>query len=256
MLRNRRLAAYLALCFIIVLMIFIIVQRNTVVDNLPDFESISDVKDKKQQFFDFIGPIIEAENEKVLINREKLLMLEQQFSKDKSIRAKDEKWVKNLAKIYKVRIDTLDDKAAWTSLKHRVDIVPVPLALAQSANESSWGTSRFAQEGNNLFGQWCFIEGCGLVPAKRNKGATHEVAKFNSVDESVAHYILNLNTLMAYQPLRAIRWEHREGGKALTGSALAAGLVNYSERGENYVEDIQTLIRINKPLMLNQQIYK
>tara|TARA_R110002050_G_scaffold57423_3_gene129068 strand:+ start:207357 stop:208106 length:750 start_codon:yes stop_codon:yes gene_type:complete len=246
---NRKFSGYLALC-IIALSIFL--MRNTTVDSLPDFSSFSDVKDKKQQFFDFIGPIIEAENKKVLINREKLLMLEQQFSKDKTMRLKDEKWVKDLAKIYKVSIDTLDDKAAWTSLKNRVDIVPVPLALAQSANESSWGTSRFAQEGNNLFGQWCFIEGCGLVPAKRNKGATHEVAKFNSVDESVAHYLLNLNTLMAYKPLRTIRWEHREEGKALSGSALAAGLINYSERGENYVEDIQTLIRINKPLMLNQ----
>tara|TARA_R110001583_G_scaffold177418_2_gene332578 strand:- start:81144 stop:81683 length:540 start_codon:yes stop_codon:yes gene_type:complete len=179
-------------------------------------------------------------------------MLEQQFSKDRSMHSKDEKWVKNLAKIYKVRIDTLDDQMACTTLKQRVDIVPVPLALAQPASESGWGTSRFAQQGNNLFGQWCFIEGCGLVPARRSKGTTHEVASFNSVEESIAYYILNLNTLMAYQPLRTIRREHREEGKDLTAAALAAGLINYSERGEDYVEDIKTLIRINKPLMLNQ----
>jgi Bax protein len=166
--------------------------------------------------------------------------------------SKDEQWVNNLAKIYKVRIDTLNDKAAWTSLIHRVDIVPVPLALAQSANESNWGTSRFAQQGNNFFGLWCFVEGCGLVPARRDKGATHEVASFKSVEESVAYYILNLNTLMAYQPLRTIRRQHRDQGKTLTGSAMAAGLINYSERGEDYVQDIQTMIRINKPLMLKQ----
>jgi Bax protein len=248
---NRKISGYLALCFI-VLIILVFVTRNMMVDDLPDFKSFSDVKDKKQHFFDFIGPIVEAENNKVLINREKLLMLEQQYSNVNSIHPNDEKWVKNLAKIYKVRIDTLDDQAAWTSLKHRVDIVPVPLALAQSANESGWGTSRFAQEGNNFFGQWCFIEGCGLVPARRGNGATHEVAVFNSVEESVAYYILNLNTLTAYQPLRTIRQEHREEGKTLTGSALAEGLNKYSERGEEYVEDIQAMIRTNKPLMLRQ----
>ncbi len=247
---NRKFYGYFVLC-LIVLIIFSI--RQLMVDDLPDFNSFSDVKDKKQHFFDFIRPIIEAENKKVLINREKLLMLEQQFGQDKSMRSKDQEWVKNLAKIYKVRIDTLDDSTAWTTLKHRVDIVPVPLALAQSANESGWGTSRFAQEGNNFFGQWCFVEGCGIVPAKRSSGATHEVATFNSVEESVAYYILNLNTLIAYQPLRTIRREHREAGKMLTGSALAEGLINYSERGEEYVEDIQTMIRINKPLMSNQQ---
>lgn len=247
MLWNRKLAGYLALC-IIALMVFL--MRTTTVENLPDFKSFTDAKDKKQYFFDFIGPIIEAENKKVLVIREKLLMLEQKFSKNKSIRPKDEKWIKDLAKIYKVRIDTLDDKAAWTDLKYRVDIVPVPLALAQSANESSWGTSRFAQEGNNFFGQWCFIEGCGIVPAKRRKGATHEVATFDSVDESVARYILNLNTLKAYQPLRTIRGQQREQGKTLTGLELAEGLANYSERGKNYVEDIQRMIRTNTPLML------
>lgn len=248
---NRKISGYLALC-LIVLVILVFVTRNMMVDDLPDFKSFLDVKDKKQHFFDFIRPIVEAENKKVLINREKLLMLEQQYSNASSIHPNDEKWLKNLAEIYKVRIDTLDDQAAWTSLKHRVDIVPVPLALAQSANESGWGTSRFAQEGNNFFGQWCFIEGCGLVPDRRNSGATHEVAVFNSVEESVAYYILNLNTFIAYQPLRAIRQEHREEGKTLSGSALAVGLINYSERRENYVEEIQTMIRINKPLMLSQ----
>ncbi|MFT7414353.1 MAG: Bax protein [Methylophagaceae bacterium] len=248
---NRKSSGYLALS-IVGLIIFVFVIRNMIVDDLPDFNSFSDVKDKKQQFFDYIRPIVEAENKKVLIDRERLLLLEQEFSKDQSMHSKDEQWVMNLAKIYKVRIDTLDDKAAWTSLKHRVDIVPVPLALAQSANESSWGTSRFAQQGNNFFGLWCFIEGCGLVPARRDKGATHEVASFKSVEESVAYYILNLNTLMAYQPLRTIRRQHREQGEKLTGSAMAAGLINYSERGEDYVQDIQTMIRINKPLMLKQ----
>ncbi|MDO7596431.1 MAG: glucosaminidase domain-containing protein [Pseudomonadota bacterium] len=248
---NRKISGYLAFSFI-VLMILVFVTRNMMIDDLPDFKSFSDVKDKKRHFFDFIRPIVEAENKKVLMNREKLLMLEQQYSNVNTMHPNDEKWVKNLAKIYKVRIDTLDDQAAWTSLKHRVDIVPVPLALAQSANESGWGTSRFAQEGNNFFGQWCFIEGCGLVPARRGNGETHEVAVFNSVEESVAYYILNLNTLNAYQPLRTIRQEHREEGKTSTGLALAVGLNKYSERGEEYVEDIQAMIRINKPLMLSQ----
>ena len=248
---NKNKSGYLAIT-IIVLITLVFVTRNMMVNDLPDFKSFSNVKDKKQHFFDFIRPIVEAENNKVLMNREKLLMLEQQYTSNfNAMHPNDEKWLKNLAKIYKVRIDTLADQTVWNSLKHRVDIVPVPLALAQSATESGWGTSRFAQQGNNFFGQWCFIEGCGLVPARRNPGATHEVAVFNSVEESVAYYILNLNTLIAYQPLRTIRREYRDEGKMLSGSALAEGLIKYSERGEEYVEDIQKMIQVNKPLMFS-----
>lgn len=245
---NKKFLGYLGLCFVIILILLSV--RHLFVDDYPDFNSFTNVNEKKQHFFNFMRPIVDAENRKILVSREKLLLLEQRFNKDKSLNSKDEKWIKSLAEQYKIEMASIDDDVSWMSLKRRVDIIPISLALAQSANESSWGTSRFAREGNNLFGQWCFSEGCGLVPRQRIEGATHEVAMFDSVQQSVAAYLANLNTLIAYQPLRTIRLTYREEGRELTGSDLAEGLLNYSELGEQYVEDIQTMIRINKSIML------
>ena len=124
--------------------------------------------------------------------------------------------------------------------------MPEWLALMQAANESAWGTSRFAREGNNFFGQWCFRKGCGIVPSRRAKGATHEVAAFKSPAESVRAYMHNLNTGKAYRYLRKIRTGLRRQGKPLTAEVLAAGLDHYSERGHAYVEDLRRMIRVNR----------
>ena len=132
----------------------------------------------------------------------------------------------------------------------RVDAVALEIALAQSANESAWGQSRFAQQGNNFFGQWCYKKGCGIVPEKRGDKETHEVAKYNSVNESVRSYIKNINTTRVYYPLRKIRRENSAAGKKPDGYAQAAGLIKYSERREMYVKEIRSMIRRNKELML------
>ena len=118
-------------------------------------------------------------------------------------------------------------------------------ALAQAANESAWGTSRFATKGNNLFGQWCFSKGCGLVPRGRVEGASHEVAKFSSPFRSVRAYIQNLNRHPTYQELRDIRQEDRRGKDPLSGVDMAAGLLGYSERGQEYVDEIRAMIHYN-----------
>jgi len=122
----------------------------------------------------------------------------------------------------------------------------VSLALAQAANESAWGTSRFAREGNNYFGQWCFEPGCGLVPENRASGKTHEVARFSSPAESVKAYIENLNSNSAYEALRSQRAKQGESSSPIGGMALSNGLLNYSERGQDYVHDIQGLIQNNQ----------
>jgi Bax protein len=126
-----------------------------------------------------------------------------------------------------------------------VDAVPDHLVLAQAANESAWGTSRFAREGNNLFGQWCFRQGCGLVPASRPDGATYEVARFESVSQSIGSYMHNLNTGRTYQELREIRALARENGHDPDANAMAAGLMSYSERGEDYISELRSMIRHN-----------
>ena len=116
----------------------------------------------------------------------------------------------------------------------------------QAANESAWGTSRFAQQGYNFFGLWCYKKGCGFVPARRNSGANHEVAKFENLSRATYTYMRNINRHDAYRELRHIRASLRRAQLPVTGLALAEGLMNYSERGAAYVNELQNMIRYNK----------
>ncbi|HEY7771964.1 MAG TPA: glucosaminidase domain-containing protein [Marinagarivorans sp.] len=213
----------------------------------PDFSAFTDVKAKKAAFFNYLLPATESKNAKILEQREKMLSI---LAKPADARKRaDKRFLAELAVRYGVieseQEAPLDDEQT-AQLKRRVDIVPPSMTLAQAASESGWGTSRFARLGNNFFGEWCYTKGCGLLPSRRPEGATHEVRKFDSVNESIAAYYDNINTHYAYQDLRIIRAQLREEGKAVTGLALTPGLLQYSERREAYVEDIQLLIRSNK----------
>ena len=220
---------------------------------LPDFDAVEDISERKQAFFDFLAPIVMAENRRVLGQRERLLDLARALRAGERIGLLDRRWLGRLAAEYDVARDpdapqerTLEIVAL---LERRVDAVPVPLALVQAATESGWGRSRFATEANNLFGHWCYEPGCGLVPERRNAGAGHEVAAFDSVAESVRRYVRNLNTHDAYAPLRAIRARMRRDGESPTAMALADGLIRYSERREAYVDEIKMVIRVNRPII-------
>lgn len=207
---------------------------------LPDFTSYSDTTEKKAAFFSFLYPRIVLANSRILIERDYLMSLAQ-----KSDLSEDEqRWLNGHAK--RLRIDAEDgSKEQFALLSKRLDVIPPSLILAQAANESAWGTSRFATKGFNLFGQWCFSKGCGLVPRSRIKGANHEVAKFSSPFRSVRAYIQNLNRHPTYQELRNIRLQDRRGNAPLSGPELAAGLLGYSERGQDYVEEIRAMIQYN-----------
>jgi Bax protein len=154
-----------------------------------------------------------------------------------------------LKREYKVNKLQVAAGKALEILARRVDIVPTKLALVQAANESGWGTSRFARLGNNIFGQWCFSSTCGLIPDDRDEGATHRVASFGTVNESVRKYIRNINTHPAYIQFRKIRFQQRQAGDFPNAHDLAAGLINYSARGHEYVTEMRTLLRINEPLL-------
>lgn len=206
-----------------------------------DMKNIANVKDKKKRFFDFMRPIVMAENQRILIQREQIL----DAKKNNNAAA-----VAELAKQYSV--DWSVERPDWNKLLERVDAVALELVLAQSANESAWGQSRFAKQGNNFFGQWCYKKGCGIVPARRNPGSTHEVAAFKSVNASVRSYLKNINTGRVYAPLRKIRAQDRAAGKPASAYDQAAGLIKYSERREAYVKEIRSMIRINKKLMLGE----
>ena len=219
------------------------------ITKVPDFQTIKDTKKKKKAFFDFMRPIVQSENRKVARSRERLLNISALIDNGESLSKSDREWLAMIADKYRINMPTIDDEEAWKLLKLRVDTVPFRLALAQSANESSWGTSRFVKQGLNFFGEWCFTKDCGIVPLKRTKGLTHEVSTFKSVNESVASYIRNLNRVEMYKPLRVLRLEMRNNKKPLTAHKLAAGLVGYSERKQAYVDEIRVMIKHNYDLM-------
>lgn len=208
----------------------------------PDFTEFAAGDARKAAFFDFMAPLVEQENEAVLSSRERLLALQEAGSPGWAER----RWLMLLAERYE--LDEFDpaDATDRAQLIKRVDAVPASIALAQAANESAWGTSRFARLGNNYFGQWCFVRGCGLVPEARNEGASHEVAAFDSARESVRRYMNNINTHNAYAELRTRRASLRSEGNDISGLALAPALIRYSERGQEYVNELQAMIRGNE----------
>ena len=212
----------------------------------PDFSAIRDVKLKKQTFFEFMLPMIQQANDAVTAERVELTRIAEKISANRNIDQKEGSFISMLAKRYRVKEDPLADDAAMSRLLDRVNTIPASLVLAQAANESAWGTARFARKGNNYFGIWCWAASCGLIPNRRDQGATHEVATFESIRAGVDYYLLTLNSHPAYRTLRTIRAKLNADNQPITGKALAEGLTRYSERGAAYVEEIRAMIRINK----------
>ncbi|MBA5763482.1 glucosaminidase domain-containing protein [Vibrio sp. 404] len=221
----------------------------------PDFANIENVTTKKQAFFDYLRPGVELENQRVQKERARLERISRNFKANK-LTGEDNAYAKRLGKLYDVELTTQGVTEAWLDkMLHRVNVLPEALVMTQAANESAWGTSRFAKQANNYFGQWCYSEGCGMVPLQRNEGAAHEVAKFSSVQESIHRYYMNVNRNKAYFDLREIRYDRKVAGESLIDTqaavALTNGLLKYSERGEAYVKDLQTMIRHNDKFWTN-----
>ncbi|WP_373019341.1 glucosaminidase domain-containing protein [Thiomicrorhabdus sp.] len=228
---------------VIVLGLFLAFCSPTVIaeiNTLPDFAAYKDVKQKKNAFFNYMLPYVKKANKEILAEREEIASMN-----FKKLDSKQLERVKELQKKYRV-----DDKQGLPDAKKKmlgkIDIIPASLALAQAANESSWGTSRFAKKAYNFYGQWCFTKGCGLVPKKRSAGMVHEVRKFNSPYDSVKGYMLNLNSHPAFAKVRKNRSLLREQGKKPLGIELAKGLEKYSERKQEYIKEISAMIRHNK----------
>lgn len=215
--------------------------------------AITNVDQKKQNFFDKVLPAVEKENARVEAERVQLNQIKTSIADEDSLTAAQLATVKKLADAYQYALPENgpeDITADWIDgLLVKVNILPQALVATQAANESAWGTSRFAEEGNNYFGQWCYQEGCGLVPLQRAEGATHEVAKYDTPQESIYAYYMNVNSNDAYAELRTIREQLDAQGKDLhsesTAIALTNGLLSYSERGQDYVNDLQSMIDHN-----------
>lgn len=214
----------------------------------PQFKEFAAGPPRKNAFFKFMVPLIHQANQQVMKKRAHLKTLIAAHTLSK----KDQAWLKEEGDLY--GLENLDpNKAAdLKALLVRIDVVPTSLALAQGANESAWGTSRFARQANNYFGQWCFSKGCGLVPKQRTKGAIHEVRAFDHPYFSVKSYIHNLNSHRTYAQLRKIRAQLRQKNQPLTGLKMTEGLVNYSARKHEYVKELKSMIRYNKLTQYNQ----
>ncbi len=208
-------------------------------DLLPDF-SAQPIHIRKSSFVAFVLPFVEKENQRIDSLRQKLQRMQASAERtDQEIA-----WLAVLGRSYHLSTD-VTDAAFMPRLLRRIDLLPPSLVLAQAAIESAWGTSRFAQKANNIFGHWCMKPGCGLVPRNRPEFAHYEVRRFESVEQSVHRYFMNLNTNRAYRDLREIRACHRSAGETLSGPVMAGGLVAYSGGGTKYIQLLRDVIRVN-----------
>ena len=211
----------------------------------PNFASIQNLSLKKRQFFDYLEDYVLAENESIIRARNELKRYVAIADSGVEFSERERYWLLNLADDYRIESEKHSEREILNELMLRIDVLPASLALAQAANESAWGTSRFALQGNNVFGQWCYEAGCGIIPAQRKTGASHEVRSFETIASSVQAYFLNINTHASYSYLRDLRSRMRARNLPFDPMSLAIGLGRYSERGDNYVNEVQRIILQN-----------
>ena len=200
-----------------------------------EIKMIENSKERKELFIQIILPLIIKENNNIKIDRRKLFSI---LNKSKNTKA-EKNWLLMKFKQYGVTNKDL------STLKIRMDEVPVSMAIAQAAKETGWGTSRFAQEGNALFGQWTW-SGEGIKPAGADNESTHKVMKFKVLQASVKAYQRNLNTHSSYKDFRSARAQLRDDKKKLDSIILSEFLDKYAETGKEYVRILQQIIRQNK----------
>ena len=199
-----------------------------------EIKKIENTKKRKDLFIQIILPLVIKENNNIKLDRKKLFSI---LNKNKNTKV-EKFWLNSKFKQYGVANKDL------STLKIRMDEVPVSMAIAQAAKETGWGTSRFAQEGNALFGQWTWT-GEGIKPSAADTDSTHKVMKFKILQASVRAYQRNLNTHSSYTDFRSARAELRDQGKDLDGILLTEYLDKYAEIGKEYVKVLQQIIKQN-----------
>ena len=200
-----------------------------------DLDALQNTKLKKETFIKIVLPLIVAENERILADREKLIVLsDKKFTTDL-----EKQWIRQKLLEYKVK------KGNLKQLLVRMDIIPTSIALAQAAKESGWGTSRFALEGNAIFGQWTW-SGQGIAPLNRESNKNHKILKFPILRASVKAYQNNLNTHKSYSKFRQKRLTLREKNKKIKGLELTETLNNYAQTGSEYTKILNQIIKQNR----------
>ena len=200
-----------------------------------DLDELQSTKLKKETFIKIVLPLIVAENERILDDRKKLLTLvDKKFTTDL-----EKQWIRQKLLEYKVKKGNLKE------LLVRMDIIPTSIALAQAAKESGWGTSRFALEGNAIFGQWTW-SGQGIAPLDRESNKNHKILKFPILRASVKAYQNNLNTHKSYSKFRQKRSSLRDKNKKIKGLDLTETLNNYAQTGSEYTKILNQIIKQNR----------
>ena len=200
-----------------------------------EIKMIENSKKRKEFFIQIVLPLIIEENNNIKIDRNTLFAIINKSNNSNS----EKQWLEKKYKQYGVKLGDL------STLKIRMDEIPVSLAIAQAAKETGWGTSRFALEGNALFGQWTW-SGEGLKPKEAKEGENHKVMKFNILQASVRAYQRNINTHSTYKDFRKARAKLRDSNKPLDSIVLSKYLNKYAETGNQYVEVLQKIIKQNK----------
>jgi len=212
-----------------------LVNIGNTLDHLPkEMKSIENVKKRKNLFIQIVLPLIIEENTKIKLDRKKLFVILNKNNNSKS----DIEWLKKKFKQYGVVKNDL------STLKVRMDEIPVSVAIAQAAKETGWGTSRFAQKGNALFGQWTW-SGNGIKPAAADVGSTHKVASFKVLKASVKAYQRNINTHSSYKKFRKERAIQRDNDGKLNSLELVKYLDKYAETGIEYTKILSKIIKQN-----------
>jgi len=224
------------------------IPRVTVKSLPRDLDSIDDNERRKSLFIRALLPSILAENQhlRMLRSRVETILKNGLSATEMSVR----QWLYNIMQLYRIDGD-ITQPAVQQQLLRRLDEFPPALVLAQAANESGWGTSRFALEGNNLFGIWTFKRDKGIIPAARAEDMEHTVRSFPDIRASVKAYLYTLNVGRSYINLRTLRENMRQNHQALDAITLANGLLNYSQRGSDYIDDIRTIIERNRLYLLD-----
>ena len=226
----------------------ILTQENIghlpIISELPDdFSEIQDVPTKKKLFYLVTLPLIYNSNASIMQERRMVINIEKKFAR-KDLNKNETDEIIRLSKKYKLDYSEINTKL-FRKLKQRINIIPVSLALGQAIIESGWGQSRFATEGNALYGQWTTSEDKGIIPQDRDEDKTHAVLKFKNLSESVEAYMFNINTHQAYYNFRVIRRIDERIKYTDPISMKVKYLAAYAEIGDKYVDKLELIIASN-----------
>lgn len=209
-----------------------------------------DISGKKEEFITLLLPLIVYENEKISADRNRLLEIQKSLNINKTLNKGDLDFLEQLALNYQVTTDQKLKVNIISELLEHVDVIPNSITLAQAANESGWGLSRFAKEFNAFFGEYTFNVNNGIIPSYREEGKKHLIKFFPNINDSIQSYMKNINTHYAYKDFRKIRKLFRSKNLKLDIDSLVNTLSVYAE-DQNYIENIKSIIRVNKLNTLN-----